>query len=129
MPLTATGMGRARRALLKITPAIEQEFEKANRDNAELIVSTSKALISTRSGVSRALIKNVADGEGQIIDFGPLSKILEGGTEQRFTKSGANRGAGPARPFVNPAMSATKRKRNTRNRKAVKDGLRLAKNG
>lgn len=130
MPLKTSGMGKARRMLAKITPAIEAEFEKANRENAQSIVAVAKALIPSRSGVSRGKIKTVPNGDnGQIMDFGPLSKILEGGTAQRFHKSGKSTGAGPARPFVNPAMKSTKTKRNARNRKAVRAGLRIAKNG
>lgn len=130
MPLKHSGSKRARRALVKITPAIEAEFERANRENAELIVDVAKALIPSRSGESRSKIRNQSGQDtSQIIDFGPLSKILEGGTDERTTKTGASRGKGPARPFVGPAMKGTQTKRDARNRRAVKQGLRIAKGG
>lgn len=130
MPLKATGAKKAIRTIGKITPAVEAQFEGANRDNAHAIVDVAKVLVPVKSGATRAAIKNVpAPDGGQIIDFGPLSKILEGGTENRTTSLGANRGKGPARPFVNPAMQGTKKKRTARNRKAVRDALRIAQNG
>ena len=130
MGLKTSGMAKVRRMLVKLTPEITEEFESANRDNAELIVDLAKVLIPSRSGVSRSLIRNVpAQDGGQIIDFGPLSKILEGGTVERVTQEGESRGVGPARPFVNPALSGTKAKRNSRNRKAVKVAIKKVKNG
>ena len=130
MGLKTQGMDKARRLMRKITPAMVDEFERANRENAEAIVDVAKVLIPSRSGVSRSKVRNVpaADG-GQLIDFGPLSKILEGGTAKRSTATGANRGVGPSRPFVNPALQGTKKKRNARNRKAVKAAIRIAKDG
>jgi len=130
MGVKVSGMKKARRLLLKITPAIKAEFEAANRENAELIVDVAKVLAPSKSGFTRGRIRNVpaVDG-GQIIDFGPLSRILEGGTELRATKTGANRGKGPARPFVRPAMQGTKKKRAARNRKAIKAAIKVAKDG
>jgi len=130
MGLKATGMARSKALIRKITPAVTDEFKKANRENAQAIVSTAKALVHSSSGKSRSSIKAVSDGDtGQIIDFGPLSKILEGGTKQRTNKSGANRGKGPKLPFKNPAMSATAKKRRARNRLALKLAIQRAKNG
>lgn len=130
MPLKTSGSGRVKRLISRIPDAAREEFDKANREGAEMIVDVAKALISSRSGASRAAIKNApgVDG-GQIIDFGPLSKIIEGGTAPRTTKDGQNRGSGPAQPFVQPALQGTKRKRRAINRKAVKRALRKAKNG
>jgi hypothetical protein len=130
MSVTVTGMTKAKRMLAKITPAVIDEFEKANRENAELIVDVAKVLAPVKSGATRAAIRNVpaVDG-GQLIDFGPLSKILEGGTAPRFHKSGKSVGSGPARPFVNPALQGTKKKRTARNRKAVKAAIQAVKNG
>lgn len=116
--------------LKKITPAMEEEFEAANRDNAELVVDVARALVPVgETARARSAIKNVQDGKGQIVDFGPLSKILEGGTAERFTKDGQSRGRGPKLPFARPALAATKTKRAARNRKAVKAAIRVVKNG
>ncbi|MGH1579076.1 hypothetical protein [Planktotalea sp.] len=128
MAMTKSGFKKNRQMLRKITPEVVKQFETANADNADLIVDTAKALIPVQSGVSRRLIRSIpGEGTSQIVDFGPISRILEGGTAQRFTKDGKNRGKGPARPFKNPAMNATKNDRKARNRKAVKDAIRIAK--
>jgi hypothetical protein len=130
MGLKVSGMAKTRRLLNKITPAVTEEFEKANRDNAELIVAVARVLVPVASGTTRRLIKNVPAAEGgQIISFGPLSKILEGGTGVRTTKTGASRGVGSKRAFKNPAMKGTKKRRDLRNRQAVKAAIRIAKNG
>jgi len=106
-----TGFDKTRNMLNKITPEIEAKFETANRQNAEDIVDVAKVLIPEKSGKSRNAIKNMDSGDGgQLIDFGPKSKVIEG---ER----------GP-RPFVNPALQATKRKRRLRSRKAVRDAVK-----
>lgn len=128
MPLKTTGMVRNKRFLKQIAPEAVRQFEMANKENADLIVATAKALIPEDSGTSRRLIKTVPEeGTSQLIDFGPISRILEGGTQQRTTKAGKNAGKGPARPFKNPAMNGTQNKRNARNRKALKAAIAASK--
>jgi len=100
--------------LNRITPAIEAQFAKANRDTAEMIVDLAKVLIPERTGASRAEISNTeVEGGGQLINFGQKAKVIEGES-------------GP-RPFKNPAMNLTKTKRRARNRKAIKDAIKAVK--
>jgi len=109
-----TGFQATKAMLKKITPEIVAQFAKANQDNAEMIVDLAKVLIPERTGTNRALIRNMAGADGsQLIDFGPKSKVIEGKR-------------GP-RPFVNPAMAGTKKKRAARSRKAVKDAIKAVK--
>lgn len=106
-----SGFKATRTMLNRITPEIEAQFAKANQDNAESVVDLAQVLIPTRSGVSRAQIRNLSGGDGsQLIDFGPKSKVIEG-----------NRGP---RPFVNPSLKATEKARKARNRKAIKDAIK-----
>jgi hypothetical protein len=106
-----SGFSATKSMLKRITPEVEAQFENANRDNAEMIVDMAKVLIPEVTGTNRALIRNIPGDDGsQLIDFGPKAKVIEG---ER----------GP-RPFVNPAMAATKKKRAARNRKAIKDAIK-----
>ncbi|MEL7282111.1 MAG: hypothetical protein AAGK79_17285 [Pseudomonadota bacterium] len=96
-----------------LVDAARDEFEAANRENAELLVDVAKLLIPVKSGTSRAQIQNVPTGDGgQIVDFGPKSKVIEGDR-------------GP-RPFVNTSLAATRKARSARNRKAVREAIKKA---
>jgi hypothetical protein len=109
-----SGFDSAKAMLARLTPEVEAQFEAANRDNAEMIVDLAKVLIPEVTGVNRALIRNLPGADGsQLIDFGPKSKVIEGKR-------------GP-RPFVNPALAATKKKRAARNRKAIRDAIKAVK--
>lgn len=109
-----TGFKATQSLLKRITPEVEAQFEAANRDNAEMIVDLAKVLIPEKSGANRALVRNMPGADGsQLIDFGPKAKVIEGKR-------------GP-RPFVNPALKATKKKRDARNRKAIKDAIKAVK--
>ncbi|KZY05268.1 MULTISPECIES: hypothetical protein [unclassified Sulfitobacter] len=109
-----TGFNETKALLGRITPEIEAQFEKANRENAEMIVDLAKVLIPEKSGASRAAIRNLPGPDGsQLIDFGQKAKVIEG-----------NRGP---RPFVNPAIQATKKKRTARARKALRDAIKAVK--
>lgn len=110
------GTDRVKRMLQRLPAECDRHFEQSNRDNAEDLVGVARVLIPNVSGVSRAAINNFDAPEGgQIVDFGVKAKVIEG-----------NRGP---RPFVNPALAATKKPRKARNRKALKDAIRSAKNG
>lgn len=109
-----SGFAATKRMLNKITPEIEAQFAKANKENAESIVDLAQVLIPTPTGTNRALIRNIAGEDGsQLIDFGPKAKVIEGKR-------------GP-RPFVNPALAGTKKKRAARSRKAIKDAIKAVK--
>lgn len=106
-----SGFSATKRMLAKITPEIEAQFATANRENAELIVDVAKVLIPEISGNSRGQISNVAMEEGgQLVDFGPKAKVIEGGQAPRA--------------FKNPAMKATHKKRRARNKMAVRDAIK-----
>ena len=108
-----TGFDATRAMLKRLPPEVEAQFEAANRDNAEMIVDLAKVLVPERSGAARALIRNLPGADGsQLVDFGPKSKVIEG-----------NRGP---RPFANPALKATRKKRAARNRKAIRDAIKGA---
>lgn len=109
-----SGFDTTKAMLNRITPEIKAKFEAANRDNAEMVVDLAKVLIPSVSGTNRALIRNLPGADGsQLIDFGPKAKVIEGDR-------------GP-RPFVNPALNATKKKRAARNRKAIRDAIKAVK--
>ncbi|HDZ80727.1 MAG TPA: hypothetical protein ENH56_05715 [Roseobacter sp.] len=106
-----SGFTATKSMLNRVTPEVEAQFEAANRDNAEMIVDLAKVLIPEKTGTNRALIRNIPGEDGsQLIDFGPKAKVIEGKR-------------GP-RPFVNPALAATKKKRVARNRKAIKKAIK-----
>ncbi|WP_238394049.1 hypothetical protein [Rhodovulum sulfidophilum] len=128
--MTARTSGfRATAVMLRTLPkSVERKIEAANAENAEDLMRTAKVLIPEKTGKARRLIKAMPQGDGGVlVDFGPLSKILEGGTEERHHKDGKSTGKGPARPFVNPALQVTEKRRKNRARKAVRDAIREVK--
>ena len=68
--------------MLKTAPeAITRHVSEANQDNAQEIVRVARVLVPAgKTARAKAAIKAIPQGDGQLIDFGPLSKILEGGT-------------------------------------------------
>ena len=114
--------------MLKTAPeAITRHVSEANQDNAQEIVRVARVLVPAgKTARAKAAIKAIPQGDGQLIDFGPLSKILEGGTEERQHKDGHRTGKGPKIPFVSPAMKATYKKRRARTRKAIRDAVKEA---
>lgn len=134
MSLSKQGFRKAQRLLEKLPDTTRRHLTEANEDNAKLIERTAKVLVpSGETGRAKAAIKRVPQpGGGQLLDFGPLSAILEGGTQERFHKTGKragkSTGEGPARPFVNPSMKATAKQRRQRSNKAVRDAAKEAKN-
>lgn len=109
------GFDRVKRMLRKAGPAVQMTFDHANEENGKDIVALAKVLIPADTQVSRSLINQSAlpDG-GVLVDFGPKAKVIEGGPAPR--------------PFKGPTMRATSKSRKARNRKAIRDGLRIAKN-
>lgn len=111
-----TGFDRAKQRVAKLPDAVERHFADANKENAEEIVSLARVLIPVDSGRSRKEISNTAvEGGGQLVNFGRKAKVIEGNS-------------GP-RPFKNPAMRSTKPKRRARNKKALKDAIKVTFNG
>ena len=128
MGVTKQGFRRVERLLNDLPAETRKELAKANEDNGRAVLAVARVLVPVgRTGRSKAAIRGEKQGNGFLMDFGPLSSILEGGTKERFTKTGARRGKGPKRPFVNPAMRATLRKRRRRLQKALRDAVRAAR--
>ncbi|MEM8822040.1 MAG: hypothetical protein AAGF30_00370 [Pseudomonadota bacterium] len=117
---------RIRRKLRNLPEKLVQAMTNANDENADDLAGVARTLVRQgATGRARAAIRAFSFGrEGAVVDFGPLSKILEGGTKQRTTKDGKNRGRSPAFPFVNPALKATKARRRKRIRDAVRKSIR-----
>lgn len=121
-----SGFDRVRARLNGLGEKVNWTFAEAHRESGEEIVALAKVLVPEGgTGDARRLIKGQPwEGTSYMIDFGPLSKILDGGTEERSANAGESRGRGRARPFDNPAIQATKKKRQARYRRAVKGLLK-----
>ncbi len=104
-------------------------MEKANAQNAELVATVAKVLIPRASGASAAAITTRAVQDGHEVDFGPLSRVIEGGRKPGTANSGKSYGAAPAQPFVNPALSATVKRRRARYRRAASAAIKEAMQG
>lgn len=114
----------------KLRRIYPQEMTKALRQNGEEIVRTAKILAPVgKTGKTRAAIKAEVVADGIKLDFGPLSKVLEGGRKAGVSKSGRKIGAAPAQPFVNPALKATQKRRAGRLRRAANKSVKMAMNG
>lgn len=126
MGVKKTGFDGLRAKLRNLGPKAERTFEAVNRESGEEIVALAKVLVPEGdTGRARASIMGRPwEGTSYLVDFGPLAKILEGGTAPRTTKDGQSRGIGPPRPFVNDAIRGTRKKRQARYRKAVKGLLK-----
>lgn len=128
MGVKKTGFDGLRAKLRNLGPKAERTFEAVNRESGEEIVALAKVLVPEGdTGRARASIMGRPwDGTSYLVDFGPMARIIEGDTEQRTTKDGKNRGMRKGTPFANPAIQATRKKRQARYRAAVKG---LLKNG
>ena len=73
---------RARARLRTFVPEVRARMVAVNDRNAEEVAALARTLVPMgATGRARAAIKSYSQGEdGAIIDFGPLSRILEGGT-------------------------------------------------
>lgn len=131
MSLSRQGFKKAQRLLERLPETTARHLADANEDNAALIERVAKVLVPVgKTAKAKAAIKRTPEPDGgQMIDFGPLSSILEGGTQERQHKDGHRTGKGSPRPFVNPALKATFRSRRARANKAVRDATKEAGNG
>lgn len=130
MGLSKQGFRRAERMLKQLPATTRKHLTQANEDNGQFVLQVARVLVPEgETGRAKAAIRGSKQGDGFLMDFGPLSSILEGGTGERTTKTGASRGRMPKRPFVNPALKATAKKRRRRSNKALRDAIREAGNG
>ncbi len=119
--MAVTGAGKTRLKLKKLERLVEKYTGEANRRNGEDIVRLAKVLIPVGDDVEddgheRAKITGTANADGSyLIDFGPKSKVIEGDR-------------GP-RPFVNPALSASRKRRKGRARRAINKAAKEATSG
>lgn len=107
---------RIARKFKALRAAVAREMQAAVRDNAADLVRVARVLVPAGGDVhgdgrERDKINFAMVGQtSALLDFGPKSKVIEG-----------NRGP---RPFVNPAIEATRNRRAARfrsaSRKAVK---------
>jgi len=115
------GAGKTRLKLDKLKALLKKYTDEANRRNGEDIVRLAKVLIPVGQDVQgdgheRDKITGTANPDGSyLVDFGPKSKVIEG---ER----------GP-RPFVNPALSASRKRRAGRGKRAVNKAAREAARG
>ena len=111
-----TGSDKVKRMMRELPSAIEKHAEMANRESAEDMAAVARALIPSVTGENRAKIRTFpGEGTGHVVDFGDKAKVIEGDR-------------GP-RPFVNPAIRATKDSRRKRAAKAARDAIKEAANG
>lgn len=108
---------RIARKFKALRGAVDRQMKAAVTDSAADLVRVAKVLIPVgddvhgdgheRDKINFAMVGQTA----ALVDFGPKSKVIEGDS-------------GP-RPFVNPALAATRKKRSARfkaaSRKAVKE--------
>lgn len=114
--MTVTGANKVMRKLSRLDERIMKHVAKANQQSGAELIRIAKVLIPVASGQSRAGISGTANEDGSYLaDFGPKSKVIEGDQ-------------GP-RPFVNPALSVTRKKHAARAKRAMSKGVKEAFSG
>ena len=110
------GFDKVKRMMRRMPDLVEKHSEMANRESAEDLAAVARALIPSVTGANRAKIRTFpGEGTGHVVDFGDKAKVIEGKNAPR--------------PFVNPALRATKDSRRKRAAKAVRDSIKEAANG
>lgn len=120
------GADQLTRRLQRYSEIALQRLDPALQANAQDLARTAKVLIPKRTGKAASLIAASKVADGHQVDFGPLSRILEGGREKGVAKSGRKYGAMPASPFVNPALKATEKRCKARVRRAARRAMKEA---
>ena len=104
------GADRVRARMAQVKPVMQRKVAEATRLGGEELIRVAKVL-HPGDGVNKAAIRGTAQADGSYLaDFGPKAKVTEGRS-------------GP-RPFVNPAIKATERKRKNRPRRAVRAAIK-----
>lgn len=113
MAASATGFGKTIRGLKALSPEIHEHLTEANRENGRILERVAKVFVPVRSGRSKAEINSRdLDQDTVLVDFGPKAKVIEGRK-------------GP-RPFVNPALRATRKKRRANAQRAIREAAKMA---
>lgn len=111
MSQSVIGGARVARRLSQLPARVKQRVDEMTKRSADELVRTAKVLIPVGGDVhgdghERDKIKATQNADGSVlVDFGPKSKVIEG---ER----------GP-RPFVNPALSVTRKKHKARAKRAI----------
>jgi hypothetical protein len=104
--MSVRGADRVKAKLRALKPKMQVAVDDANEKSGKEIIQLAKVLIPEVSGESRAEISGRRTEGGYLMDFGSKAKVIEGRR-------------GP-RPFVNPALLATEKRRRNRARRAVR---------
>lgn len=118
---SVTGANRVARKLAQLPERIKDKVDAMTKLSGDELVRTAKVLIPTGGdvhgdGSERDKIEATQRDDGSVmVDFGPKSKVIEGSS-------------GP-RPFVNPALSVTRKRHKARAKRAVKKAAKELFNG
>ncbi len=115
MTNTVIGADRVRRKLARLKTLVPKHMARANQLSGEELIRIARVL-HPGDGATRAEIVGRQSADGSYTcDFGSKAKVTEGKR-------------GP-RPFVNPALKATEKKRKRRRSAAVGKAVKEAMNG
>jgi len=115
------GADKIARKLADLPDRIRQNVNRMNLQSGNELARTAKVLIPMGGdvhgdGMERDKITATQNADGSVlVDFGPKSKVIEGES-------------GP-RPFVNPALSVTRKKHAARTKRAVNRAVKEAFSG
>ncbi|AFA44853.1 hypothetical protein [Rhodobacter capsulatus] len=115
------GADKVMRKLADLPERVKAKVDAAMKQSGDELIRTAKVLITVaddvhKDGHERDKITGTQNADGSYLcDFGPKSKVIEGGP-------------GP-RPFVNPALAVTRKKHAARARRAVNKAVKEAFNG
>lgn len=113
--MTVEGADRVQRKLSLLDARIMKHVARANHDSGRELIRIAKVLIPVgddahKDGHERDKIEGTANGDGSFLcDFGPKAKVIE-----------------ERRPFVNPALSVTRKKHKARAKRALNRGVKEA---
>ena len=115
------GADKVMRKLSELPDRVKAKVDEATRQSGDELIRIAKVLIPVgtdkeNDGYERDKITGTQNEDGSYLcDFGPKSKVIEGGR-------------GP-RPFVNPALSVTRKKHAARAKRAVNTAVKEVFNG
>jgi hypothetical protein len=115
------GADKVARKLSQLPAHIKARVDASTKQSADELVRIAKVLIPVAGdihgdGHERNKIHATQNPDGSVlIDFGPKSKVIEGDR-------------GP-RPFVNPALTVTRKKHKARAKRAVNKAVKEVFNG
>lgn len=110
--MTVIGADRVMRALSKLPDRARKHVAAANRKSGDELIRIAK-ILHPGDGENRAAIIGTANSDGSYFcDFGPRSKVTEGDNAPR--------------PFVNPALSVTRKRHRARAKTAMKKAVKEA---